>query len=96
MNLQFVKRHKIISIVLAYFVTGVVYVITGYLSNIIIGHEIVFSPLVAIPLAAPFWPVMVYADLKHMGIMPQDISTLVVILIFIMIFVKIQNGRVGE
>ena len=88
MSLQFVKRHKIVSMVLAYFVIGIVYVVTGYLHLIIIGKQIVFSPFIGIPLAAPFWPIMVYADLKHIGILPQDISTLISIIIFIMIFVK--------
>ena len=88
MSLQFVKRHKIVSIVLAYFVIGIVYGVTGYLYRIVIGKQIVFSPLVGIPLAASGWPMMVYADLKHIGILPQDISTLVSIFIFIMIFVK--------
>lgn len=93
MSLQFVKRHKIISIVLAYFVTGIVYVITGYLYLIIIGKQVVFSPLVGIPLAVPFWPMMVYADLKNIGIMPQDVLTLISVFIFIMIFVKNWNSR---
>lgn len=88
LSLQFVKRHKIVSIVLAYFVIGIVYVVTTYLHLIIIGKQIVISPLVAIPIVAPFWPMMVYADLKHIGVMPQDISTLVSIFIFIMVFIK--------
>ena len=88
MNLQFIKRHKIISIVLAYFVIGVVYIVTGYLYNIIIGKQIVFSPLVGIPLGAPFWVMMVYADLKHIGIMPRDVSVFISIVLFILIFVK--------
>ena len=88
MSLQFVKRYKIISIILAYFVIGVVYVVTGYLYNIIIGKQIVFSLLVAIPMGATGWPMMVYADLKHIGVRPQDVSALISILLFIIIFVK--------
>jgi len=88
MSLQFVKRHKTISIVVAYLVIGIVYAMTGYLHRIIIGKEVVFSPLVGIPLAATGWPMMVYADLKNIGIRPQDVSALISIFVFIMIFVK--------
>jgi len=89
----FCKEHKIISIVLAYFVTGIIYVVTGYLHNITIGKQIVFSPLIGIPLGAPFWPMMVYADLKHIGIMPQDVLTLLSAFIFIILFVKNWTSR---
>lgn len=88
MNLQFIKRHKIISIVFAYLITGIVYIVTGYLYRIIIGKQIVFSPLVGIPLGAPFWVMMVYADLRHIGIMPRDVSALISVILFILIFVK--------
>ena len=93
LDIPYVKKHKIISIVLAYFVIGIIYVVTGYLHNIIIGKQIVFSPLIGIPLGAPFWPMMVYADLKHIGVMPQDILTLISIIIFIIIFVKNWTSR---
>jgi len=88
LDIQFVKKHKIISIVLAYFIIGIIYVVTGYLHNIIIGKQIVISPFIGIPLGAPFWPVMVYADLKHIGVMPRDVLTLISIIIFITIFIK--------
>ena len=93
LDIQFVKKHKIISIILAYFVIGIIRVVTGYLHNIIIGKQIVFSPFIGIPLGAPFWPMMIYADLKHIGVMPQDVLTLISIFIFIIIFVKNWTSR---
>jgi len=87
-NTQFLKKHKIISMILAYFIVGIIYDITGYLYNIIIGREVVFSPLISIPLGSLFWPVMIYADLKHIGVMPQDVLALISVILFVTILLK--------
>lgn len=83
---QLVKKHKLISIIIAYFIIGIIYVVTGFLHNIIIGKQVVFSLLISIPLAAPFWPIMIYADFKHIGIMFQDVITLISVILFVIFF----------
>lgn len=83
---RFTKR-----IILAYFVTGMVYSITGYLHRSIIGKQTIFSPLIGIPMDVTSWPWMVYADLKHIGLIgvkPQAVLALISIVIFIAIFVR--------
>jgi hypothetical protein len=60
---RFTKR-----IILAYFVTGMVYSVTGYLHRSIMGKQNIFSPLIGIPMDVTGWPWMVYADLKHVGL----------------------------
>lgn len=87
-EIQFIRNHKMISIILAYFIVGIIYDITGYLYNIIIGREVVFSPLLTIPLGALFWPVMIYADLKHIGVMPQDVLALISLIVSVTILLK--------
>jgi hypothetical protein len=87
-DLKFVKEHKIISVILAYIIVGIVYDVSDYLYLVATGKEITFSPLISIPLVVPFWPMMLYADLKNIGIMFQDVLTIIAILIFVVIFVK--------
>ncbi len=83
---QLVKKHKFISIIIAYFIIGITYVVTGFIHNIIIGKQVVFSLLISIPLAAPFWPIMIYSDFKHIGIMFQDVITLISVILFVIFF----------
>lgn len=83
---RFTKR-----IILAYVITGMVYYVAGYFYNIFIGKQNVFSPLIAIPMVLIGWPGMVYADLKHIGIIgvkPQPFLALVSMVMFIAIFVR--------
>ena len=65
--------------VTAYIASGIVYWITAEIFIRYIGKEITFSPLVSVLLAVPFWPMLVYADLKWIGFQPQDITALLVI-----------------
>ncbi|GAH06341.1 unnamed protein product, partial [marine sediment metagenome] len=39
-----------------------------------------------IPLGAPFWPLLVYADIINIGIMLQDVITLISFIIFALFF----------
>ncbi|TZE82538.1 hypothetical protein [Calorimonas adulescens] len=83
---QFIKR-----IILAYFVTGMVYSLTGYIHRSITGKQEVFSPLIGIPMDVIGWPWMVYADLKHIdtiGVKPSTFLALISIVMFIAIFVR--------
>ncbi len=49
----------------AYFGIGILCYITGYLENWAAGKQIVFSPIVGLPLTVIGWPQMVIADLAH-------------------------------
>lgn len=60
--------------VIAYLIGGLAYWTAAELFLRYIGKEIVFSPVVSIVLTVPFWPMMVYADLKWVGVMPQDVA----------------------
>lgn len=81
-------KQSIKRIILAYFVTGMVYSVAGYLQRSIMGRQEVFSPLIGLPMDIAGWPWMVYADLKHIGIKPQDVLTMISIVMFIVIFVS--------
>jgi len=59
--------------VIAYVIGGVAYWTAAELFLRYVGKEIVFSPVVSIVLRVPFWPMMVLADLRWVGIMPQDV-----------------------
>jgi hypothetical protein len=60
--------------VIAYLVGGIAYWTAGELFLRYVGKGIVFSPLVSILLTVPFWPMMVFADLRWVGVMPQDVA----------------------
>ncbi|MEM2122833.1 MAG: hypothetical protein QXE79_04270, partial [Candidatus Bathyarchaeia archaeon] len=53
--------------VTAYLIGGVAYGAVGELSIRIVGKEVVFNPILSMLLTLPFWPMMVYADLKWIG-----------------------------
>ena len=81
------KWKRIIKYILfTYIASGLLYGIAGYIYRSVIGKTYVFSPLIGIPLDIVGWPWMVYADLKHIGIMPQDIVLLLSVVIFTAIF----------
>ncbi len=82
---RFAKR-----IILAYCLIGLVYYVTGFVYNLFIGKQNVFSPLVDIPMVLMGWPLMVYADLKHLGILglrPAPFLALASIVVFIVVFI---------
>lgn len=77
-------------IILIYLVAGLVYSFAGYVHRSAIGKQEIFSPLIGIPMDVIGWPVMVYADLKHIGtigVKAQPFLTLISIVIMIAIFV---------
>jgi len=59
--------------VIAYVIGGVAYWTATELFLRYVGKEIVFSPVVSFVLRVPFWPMMVFANLRWVGIRPQDI-----------------------
>ena len=81
-----VKKQKLISIIIAYFIIGIIYVLTGFFHDIIMGKLIIFPLMISIPLVAPFWPLMVYADIINIGIMLQDVITLISFFLFVIFF----------
>ncbi len=85
LDIQFVKKHKTASIVIAYFLIGIIYVFTGYLHAIIIERDIVFHPFVGIILSWS-WPVWVCATLRHTGETPSVIVVFAVLILFALIF----------
>jgi len=61
----------------------------------IVGRDVVFSPIISILLVVPFWPMMVYADLKWIGIMPHDIAAVsaTLISVFLLISKSVSTSR---
>lgn len=59
--------------VIAYVIGGIAYWATAESFLRYIGKEIVFSPVVSFMLRVPFWPMMVFADLRWVGVRPQDV-----------------------
>jgi len=78
-------------ILLAYPVIGGVYYLAGYLQNLVIGKQNVFSPLIGLPLTMLGWPQMVYADLVHLRSLGLKIPTVLalVLLLSVICFVTI-------
>ena len=78
-------------ILLAYSVIGGVYYLAGYLQNLVIGKQNVFSPLIGLPLTMLGWPQMVYADLVHLPSLGLKIPTVLalVLLLSVICFVTI-------
>jgi hypothetical protein len=74
--------------VIAYVASGVAYWLTCEVWLRLVGKEITFSPPVSVILAVPFWPVNVYADLKWIGLMPQDIAAILVLLISVPLLLR--------
>lgn len=72
---------------LTYMASGLLYGIAGYIHRSAIGKEPVFSPLIGLLPNAVFGPWMVYADLKHIGMMPQDIVSLLCVILLTVIFI---------
>jgi len=62
--------------IMAYVIGGIAYWITSEVFLRYVGKEITFSPLVSALLTVPFWPMHVYGDLKWIGVLPQDIFSL--------------------
>ena len=62
--------------IMAYVIGGIAYWITAEVFLRYVGKEITFSPLVSALLTVPFWPMHVYGDLKWIGVLPQDIFSL--------------------
>ncbi|MEM3004506.1 MAG: hypothetical protein QXO25_01325 [Candidatus Bathyarchaeia archaeon] len=58
---------------ISYVVGGIAYWASAELFLSYVGKEIVFTPLVSIMLTVPFWSMMVFADLRWVGVMPQDV-----------------------
>lgn len=65
------------STISAYVMAGMAYSLTGYVERAALGKQTVFSPLIGIPMDIAGWPWMVYADLKHIGVMPRDVLALI-------------------
>jgi len=67
-----------------------VYYLVSYFYNIFIGKQIIFSPLIGIPMTLIFWPQYVYADLINIDLLGLTLETvlgLFSIIVFIVVFV---------
>lgn len=73
-------RIWMIRLLLGYLLIGSIYYLSGYLFNLAMGKEIVFTHMVGFPLTVMGWPGMVYGDLVNaqtLGIKLPTILTLV-------------------
>jgi len=87
LDFHFIKKHKIASVIIAYFLVGILFVVSGYLHSFIIGKDIVFHPIVGV-LFSYAWPMWIYATLNHTGITFPIIVGFIAIILLVIIFVK--------
>lgn len=91
-----ILKRAIKYIFLIYIATGLIYYVTGYIYRAVAGKQEVFSLLIGIPSCVISWPWMVYADLKHIGVMPQDVLVFLSLAVCIAVFVRkevlLKNG----
>ena len=78
--------------IIAHVIGGIAYWATSEVFIRYVGKEVVFSPIFSIMLVVPFWPMMVYADMKWIGIMPQDIVAVSAIPVAILLL-RIKMSR---
>ncbi|MBW6466414.1 MAG: hypothetical protein K0B06_07930 [Brevefilum sp.] len=72
-----------IFILLSYFVIGSVYYLASYARNLVIGKQIVFSPIIGLPLTIIGWPQMVYADIIHLQSLGLNFPTVLVLVLLL-------------
>jgi hypothetical protein len=60
-------------------IAGITYWVIAETAIRLAGKEIVFSPVISVFLVVPFWPMMVYADFRWIGVLPQDVAAICVI-----------------
>jgi len=77
----------VIHILVVYCIAGLVYGFTGLISRNLQGKAEVISPLIGLPMDMVSWPWMVYADLRNIGILLQDVLALVSIILCIVLLV---------
>jgi len=88
-KMPFIQKHKIISIIISYFIIGLVYHLSFELYFYILGKET--FPLIGMLVSLLFWPVFLFADFWNIGILGvrlPDILTLILTVTFIIIFIK--------
>ena len=73
-------RNLVKIVVITYIAGGIAYWATVEVFIRAVGKEITFSPLVSILLVVPFWPMIVYLDLRWIGILPQDVAAILAVL----------------
>lgn len=81
-NVWFVKY-----LIFTYCITGLVYSAAGYVYREVVGKQEVFSPLISVPSTVLFWPWMVYADMKHIGVGLQDIMVFISLVVCLAIVI---------
>ena len=67
-------------IFLGYILIGSIYYISGVVVNLVIGKQIIFSPVIGYPLTIIGWPWMVYGDLIHHQTLGVRIPTVLALL----------------
>ena len=82
--------------VIAYVAGGIAYWITAEVFLRYIGNEITFSPLVSVLLVVPFWSMLVYADLRWIGVLPQDIAAILVISVSVSLLLSAKIRRMVQ
>jgi hypothetical protein len=64
-------------------VIGSIYYLASHVHNLVIGKQIVFSPIIGFPLTIIGWPQMVYADIIHLQSLGLKFPTVLVLVLLL-------------
>ena len=82
-----------IKVTRCYAFCGFAYSLVAYIFRAYQGKESTLNPLIGVLLDVIGWPWMVYADIRHIGLMPQDIAALGALLLGISsFFIRRRNN----
>jgi hypothetical protein len=75
-------------LIIAYLLIGLVYSLSGYIMDVFNARELVFSPLIAIPLDMVGWPWSMWGDYTNGFLDMQFSATLAAILLAFILFLR--------
>ena len=81
---KFTMKQRLMSIVFCYLSVGIVYGITSRMWLYAVGKGPTFSLWIAMPLAMIFWPLDVYADIRWVGVLPQDFAVILTLVLYLL------------
>jgi len=75
--------------VTSYITGGIAYWLTAEVYLQYAGRGRVFNPLVSLMLVVPFWPWEILGDLRWFGVLPQDVTALLVTIFTIILTILV-------